>query len=429
MRGGTTTQIMALGVLLTLAVTMFGVLGTATNLTFVCPAWQADTVKEIKAIVAEWNEANPDIQVEINWQGWENVDDYLLTSFQGGQAPDIFHEDSVMCYEYGMLGYAAPLNDYLSDDTLADISSSIWEGVSDDKGTIYGMPLLQETLVIFYNKALFSDAGITVPADGMITWSELRDDAKRLTKRNEKGEVTTWGLLAPFEQRLWWCLVDDNDGHVLRQYDDGTWHVDIDDNARQAIKSFTDLVTVDQTMPQDILSYDFMSLLQGFKTGKYAMFSYGCWVRSWIERLTKGKLDWGILQVKGEKKTVTESDPQSLAIYIDSPHKDEAAKFVKFFTNTENSARIAHADWLFPVRQSAIDRPEFQTEEGQWNVAYKWLPYARDVKPHMFGFFSWEWQSFLPQLELVVLAKEDLDTALDNATTQGNIFLKRMGLQ
>jgi ABC-type glycerol-3-phosphate transport system substrate-binding protein len=102
---------------------------------------------------------------------------------------------------------------------------------------------------------------------------------------------------------------------------------------------------------------------------------------------------------------------------------------VEFFTNTENSARIAYADWLFPVRQSALERPEFQTEEGQWNIAYQWLPYAQDVKPHMFGFFAWEWQSFLPQIELVILGKEDLATALDDATTQGNLFLRRMGLQ
>jgi multiple sugar transport system substrate-binding protein len=422
-------RVVVLVTLLAMVFGTFGVIGSAADLTFVCPAWQGDTVKEIKAIVAEWNDAHPDIQVEIIWQAWENLDDYLLTSFQGGQAPDIFHEDAVVCYEYGQLGYAAPLNDYLNEETLADIPASNWEEVSDDEGTIYGIPLLQETLVIFYNKTLFADAGITIPADGLVTWDELRDYAQRLTKRDENGEVTTWGLLAPLEQRLWWCLVEQNEGHVLQRHDDGTWHVEIDENAKEAIKSFTDLVTVDQTMPQDILSYDFMSLLQGFKSGKYAMFSYGCWVRSWIERLTKGDLDWGMLQIKGEKKIVTEADPQALGIYVNSPHRDEAAQFVEFFTNTENSARIAYADWLFPVRQSALERPEFQTEEGQWNIAYQWLPYAQDVKPHMFGFFAWEWQSFLPQIELVILGKEDLATALDDATTQGNLFLRRMGLQ
>ncbi len=422
-------RVVLLVALLALMVTTLGVLGSAADLTFVCPAWQGDTVKEIKAIVAEWNDAYPDIQVEILWQAWENLDDYLLTSFQGGQAPDIFHEDAVMCYEYGMLGYAAPLNDYLNDETISDIPVSTWEGVSDDKGTIYGVPLLQETLVIFYNKTLFADAGITLPADGMITWDELRGYAQLLTKRDETGKVTTWGLLAPLEQRLWWCLVEQNEGHVLQRHDDGTWHVEIDENAREAIKSFTDLVTVDQTMPQDILSYDFMSLLKGFKDGQYAMFSYGCWVRSWIVRLTKGELDWGMLQVKGEKKIVTEADPQALGIYVDSPHRDEAFQFVEFFTNTENSARIAYADWLFPVRQSALERPEFQSEENQWSIAYQWLPYAQDVKPHMFAFFAWEWQSFLPQIELVILGKQDLETALEVATTQGNLFLRRMGLQ
>ncbi|RLI48149.1 MAG: hypothetical protein DRO73_10125 [Candidatus Thorarchaeota archaeon] len=422
-------QLAVVGALLVLMI--FGLVATAgpVELKFVTPAWQPDTVKAVKAIVADWNKAHPDIQVKIIWQAWENLDDYLLTSFQGGQAPDIFHEDSVMCYEYGHMGYAAPLNNYLSKETLNDIPQKYWDGVSDSDGSIYGIPFLQETQVIFYNKALFAEAGIDVPEDGMITWDQLREFAKKLTKRDANGNVTTWGLLAPLEQRLWWCLVRENDGHVLKQHDDGTWHVEIDDNAKQAIQFYTDLVTVDKVMPQDVVSYDFMNLLQGFLNEKYAMISFGCWVRSWIKRLGRGKIDWGMLEVKGPKQTVTAADPQAVAVYAKSPHKAEAFQFIQYFTNTENSARIAHADWLFPVRKSALQLPEFQTEEDQWNVAYQWLPYAQDVKAHMFGFLSWEWQSFVPQLELVILGKEDLETALKDATIQGNQFLKRMGLQ
>jgi multiple sugar transport system substrate-binding protein len=398
------------------------------HLTFLTPAWQADTVKEVRAIVKEWNEEHPGIQVEIISQAWENIDDFMLTSFQGGQAPDIFHQDSVMCYEYGLMGFVEPLNGYLDDEILTDIPEKHWSGVSDEE-TIYGIPFLQETLVIFYNKTLFADAGIAVPEDGMITWGQLRDYALQLTVRDESGNVTTWGLLSPLEQRLWWCLVEQNEGHVLVRHDDGTWHVEIDESAREAIGFYTDLVVVDRVMSEEVLSYDFMSLLQGFKTGKYAMFSYGCWVRSWIVRLTRGELDWGMLQVRGPKQQVNEADPQAVGIYSGSPHKEEAAQFLAYFTNTENQARLAYADWLFPIRQSSLARSEFQAEEGQWNVAHQWLPYARDVKPHMFGFFSWEWQSFIPQIELVILGDQDLDAALDNATVQGNLFLRRMGLQ
>lgn len=401
----------------------------AVTLQFVTPVWQSDTVDVVDEIVAEWNVAHPNIQVEVISIAWENIDDFLLTSFQGGQAPDVFHEDSVVCYEYGVMGYAEPLNTYLDAATLADVSDTSWVGVRDDNGNLYGMPFLQETLVIFYNKALFAAAGIVPPADGMVSWTELRDYALRLTKRDASGQVATWGLLAPLEQRLWWCLVAQNEGNVLVRHDDGTWHVEIDDAAREAIEFYTNLVTVDGVMPSEVLSYDFTSLLQGFKTGKYAMFSFGCWVRSWIERVTKNELDWGMLQVKGPKRNVTETDPQALAIYSGSKHKAEAAQFLAFFTNTENQARLAKADWLFPVRQSALARSEFQTEEDQWDVAYQWLAFAEDVKPHMFGFFAWEWQSFIPQMELVILGTSDLDSALASATEQGNAFLRRMGLQ
>ncbi len=402
----------------------------AVTLRFVTPAWQSDTVDELEAIVEEWNAARPDIQVEIVWQAWENINDYLTTSFQAGQGPDIYHQDAVMCFEYGVLGYAEPLNGYLDADTLADIPQKSWAGVSDDRGNIYGVPFLQETLVVFYNRDMLTAAGITPPADGYVTWAELRDYALRLTQRDASGQTTTWGLLAPLEQRLWWCLVAQNAGQVLVQRPDGTWRVEIDAAAREAIEFYTNLVTVDRVMPaSDVLSYDFMNLLQGFKTGKYAMFSFGCWVRSWINRLTKSELDWGMLQVRGPARNVTEAGPQGVSVYTGSPYKDQAAEFLLYFTNTENQARLAKADWLFPVRQSAIDRPEFQTEENQWNLAYQWLPYAEDVKPHMFGFFAWEWQAFIPQIELALLGSTSLDNALDTATVYGNDFLRRMGLQ
>ncbi|MGD9675999.1 MAG: ABC transporter substrate-binding protein, partial [Candidatus Bipolaricaulia bacterium] len=161
----------------------------AVTLQFVTPVWQSDTVDVVDELVAEWNGAHPDIQVEVVSIAWENIDDFLLTSFRGGQAPDLFHEDPVVCYEYGMMGYAEPLNAYLDAETLADIPEKSWAGVKDDDGNIYGVPFLQETLVLFYNKTMFADAGIVPAADGLVSWAELRDYALRLTKRDASGQV------------------------------------------------------------------------------------------------------------------------------------------------------------------------------------------------------------------------------------------------
>lgn len=398
------------------------------TLEFVTPVWQPDAVDAVRDVVNVWNAENPDVQVKIVSVRWEQLNTYLLTRFQAGDGPDIFHQDAVMAYEYGAMGYVEPLNAYLDGETLADTPQRNWEDVSDEDGQIYGIPFLQETLVIFYNRELFEEAGLQVPEDRMITWEQLREYANALTKRDEEGNVTTWGLFAPLEQRLWWALVAQNDGHVLRETEDGRWYVDINEEALEAIRFYTELVSVDQVMPVDILSYDFMPLYRSFRTGEYAMFAYGCWVRQWLVWLAPD-FEWGMLWVEGPARNVTLSIPQAVGIYAESEHKAEAMEFLSFFTNTENQARIALADWLFPVRLSALERPEFRAEQFEWDVAYQWVEYGWDVKGQMFGFLAWEWQSFVPQFELAILGRKSLDDALEAATVEGNKFLRRMGLQ
>ncbi|MGC9322759.1 MAG: extracellular solute-binding protein, partial [Kosmotogaceae bacterium] len=87
----------------------------AITLDFYCLAWQPAAVDKIYDLVDIWNMENPDVQVNIIWGTWESSDQYLLTSFQGGNAPDVFHTDAEKFREYGMMGYAAPLNSYVSD--------------------------------------------------------------------------------------------------------------------------------------------------------------------------------------------------------------------------------------------------------------------------------------------------------------------------
>lgn len=411
------------------------VLGAASSigvaqveLEFVTPVWQPDAVRVVNDIVKEWNEQNPEIQVKTVSVRWEQLNTYLLTRFQAGDGPDIFHQDAVMAYEYGVMGYAEPLNAYLGEEELADTPQRNWGDVSDEYGEIYGIPFLQETLVIFYNRELFDEAGLEVPENRMLSWEQLREYAQILTTRDEDGNVTTWGLFAPLEQRLWWALVAQNDGRVLREDEDGAWYVDIDEPAREAITYYTELVTVDRVMPVDVLSYDFMPLYRSFRTGEYAMFAYGCWVRQWLVRLAPD-FEWGMLWVEGPVREVTLSIPQAVALDASSEHKDEAMEFLTYFTNTENQARIARADWLFPVRHSALARPEFRAEEFEWDVAYEWVEHGWDVKGQMFAFLAWESQSFLPQFELAILGRQSIDAVLESAVREGNRFLRRMGLQ
>ncbi|MFC7640857.1 extracellular solute-binding protein [Streptosporangium lutulentum] len=64
------------------------------SLKFLSLAWQKESIAANKQLVDEWNKANPDTQVEYVQGSWDNVNDQLVTSFEGGDPPDVIHDDS-----------------------------------------------------------------------------------------------------------------------------------------------------------------------------------------------------------------------------------------------------------------------------------------------------------------------------------------------
>ena len=409
-------------ILFVMAVSALGI-----KLNFYCLAWQPATVDTIYDIVDIWNAKNPDKQVNIIWGTWESSDQYLLTSFQGGNAPDIFHTDAEKFREFGMMGYAAPLNNYLDEDLKKDIPQKIFEDCYDFSGNLYAIPWCQETQVIFYNKDIFEKNGITLADDKMVSWEELISIAQKVTKTDSSGKTVTWGILAPLMERFEWTLIAQNKGTILVKDSKNKWKVDINEDAKKALNFYLDLITKYKVMPKDVISIDYTSLMQGFINGSYAMVTFGCWNRRFL--LQNKDMKWGMLLVKNGENKINASDPQAFGISSMSKYKDEAFEFIKFMTNTENSAKISYDDYLFPVRDSALKDQRFDSQKNEWNLAKSWLAYSDNVKPGMPGFYSFEWKVFVPELEKVILGSIDLKTALDNATREGNKMLKKLGLQ
>jgi multiple sugar transport system substrate-binding protein len=420
-----TTGIAALCLIICLSPWMAA--GEPVTIQYYTLAWQPGVVKAVRETVKEWNEANPDIQVEIVWGSWAAANEFLLTSFLGGNAPDIFHQDAVMCYEYGVLGFAEPLNAYLSDEALTDVPRWMWESASDYDGVMYGYPFLVETHAVFYNRSLFQEAGIEVPENSEISWEQLVDYAQRLTKRDEAGEVTTWGLMASVMEKFPWMLVTQNGGQIVHRRDDGTWYVEVDDAAREALEYYCDLVTEWKVMAPEAISSDYTYLMSGFSQERYAMIIFGCWNRRILVQWDN--VDWGMLHLKGPVNNITSGGPQAHGMWAGSEHKEEAALFLDFISSREHLVEIAYPDWIFPARISAQADPRFVQEKYQWDLASSWLEYAADVLPRMPTIIAFDMRVIVPELEQVMLGRKSFDDAIDAIEEKGNEYLQKTGLQ
>lgn len=134
------------------------------RLRFQSLAWQKESVDANKALVAEWNAAHPEIQVQYVQGSWNSVHDQLLTSFEGGEAPDVIHDASDDLADFAYGGYLADLRPLLSERLKADIPAGSWESVTfGTDGGVYGVPFLQEPRVLMANTELLRASGVRIP--------------------------------------------------------------------------------------------------------------------------------------------------------------------------------------------------------------------------------------------------------------------------
>jgi multiple sugar transport system substrate-binding protein len=133
-------------------------------------------------LVHDFEAEHPGIKVEVGVYSWNEVDRKVKEMVAAGHAPDMAQIGAYA--DYGAAGKLYRADEVLSIPVQADFASEL-----SDAGKVnrvqYGMPFAASTWLLFYNKTLFSEVGITPPT----SWSELAADARAL---KAKGVRCRW---------------------------------------------------------------------------------------------------------------------------------------------------------------------------------------------------------------------------------------------
>jgi raffinose/stachyose/melibiose transport system substrate-binding protein len=131
-------------------------------------------------IVAEFQAANPDITVTLERRSTDEHKAALRVAAQSDQGPDIYFMWAGLGLggEFVNAGLSAPLDDYYAqygwDDRLVDTGEGFTRNYPPNR---HGVPYTFRGEAIYYNKALFEQAGITELPD---TYDELKAAAQAL---------------------------------------------------------------------------------------------------------------------------------------------------------------------------------------------------------------------------------------------------------
>ncbi|MEU4107895.1 sugar ABC transporter substrate-binding protein [Streptomyces sp. NPDC027717] len=363
MRTRTTTAVAAL--LLLLAGCSTG--GTRDDgritLRFQSLAWQQESVAANKELVREWNAAHQDVKVEYVQGNWDGVHDQLLTSFEGGEAPDVIHDASDDLADFAYGGDLADLSGLLPERLKSDIPQRSWQATTFGKG-VYGVPFLQEPRVLVANSAWLREAGVRIPTPGHPwSWDEFREITERLSGKGRYG--VAWPLKEPVSVTL--NLGLSAGGTLFQRGSDGKVTVRFGAGDAVVPRTVHDQVARDRSAPASTLGSGGSDTLPGFFGGRYAMVPLGFSYRQQIEQQAPKGFEWEVLPAPAGADGLTQGvSPQTLSIAEDCPHKKEAAEFIDFLLRPKNMVRLALGDWMLPTGTQALADPALHTAEHGW---------------------------------------------------------------
>jgi ABC-type glycerol-3-phosphate transport system substrate-binding protein len=346
------------------------------TLDFLSLAWQAESVAANKALVAQWNRQRPAVRVRYVQGSWTNVHDQLLTSFEGGAAPDIIHDEANDLTDFGYGGDLADLTELLPDELRRSIPAASW-GTASFNGGIYGVPFLQEPRVLIANRTLLHAAGIGLPTvERPWTWDEFEDVAKELTHHRAGTDSrygVAWAMKSPVNQTVNMAVT--TGGKIIHRDGERT-EVRFEAADSAVAELIRRQVRTDRTAPSSGLGMGGGDTLPGFFAGHYAILPLGFSYRQQVAQQAPDGFDWVTLPLPvgrgapdgGRAQGVS---PQTLSVATSCAHKEAAVAFIAFLTGTKSLARLALGDWLLPTGTAALRDPALTTTENGWNTGVR----------------------------------------------------------
>ncbi|MFD0697460.1 extracellular solute-binding protein [Paenibacillus sp. GCM10027628] len=308
-----------------------------------------DSLKYQQDIAKAFEAKNPDIKVQVEAYG-DGFDDKLAASFGAQNPPDVTYMWDYPKYSKTL----EPLDTFVKNDPeMGKLVGDFYQGILNYhkyNGATYGLPVGFTTRVMYYNKKLFDEAGVSYPKNGW-TWDDFKASAVKLSNKDKKQYAfarATKDNGYAFQEFVWsngGALISP-DGKKLEGFMNSKETV-------EAIQLFGDLVNsnVMATMENGDKVSD------AFKAGKVAMVESGIWP---LEGFKKAGIDIGTVTIPafGSKPVKGVIHSAGVAMTKDSKHKDLAWRFIKYYADAD-AAKMRKAD--LPIIKAVVT--ELKTQE------------------------------------------------------------------
>jgi multiple sugar transport system substrate-binding protein len=332
------------------------------------PAWAAEKVQltymfwgsplEREAqfkMCRDFEKVYPNIEVKAIYTP-ANYQEKISAMVAGGTPPDVAQLAEGPSLTWARMGVVMDLIPFMEEDPEVSIESRLpvtWYWYDKGEKTL-GTNLAAEVMLLWYNKDIFDEAGVSYPpanADQAWTWDEFLDTAKKLTSE-QKGRKTfgvafsTWaGPLLPF--------IRSNEGEFFNE--DVTAPLLESPETIEVLQKLSDLMNKHHVAPTPTQLAAFPSFSISMQTGQVAMAVDGQWA---LLDLAKARFNLGVAPVPVFKKPVCVELGSPNVIFSDTKHKKESWELYKWTTSAESVLPVLRSGLWMPLQTKWYKEPD-----------------------------------------------------------------------
>src|SRR6056297_7236 len=350
-----------------------------TELTMYYPIAVGGALTEVvDGIVAKFEEANPDIKVNAIYSG--NYDDTrvrALSAIASGEPAQLAVMFSIDAYDLIEQETIVAFEDIEGVDTAwLDSFYPALMANSRIEGKTWGIPFQRSTIVAYYNKDMFREAGLD-PEAPPTSWEELVSMGKALTKGD------TYGLMIPSTGYPYWmfqALAIQNGKELMSG--DGLETYFADPAVVETLEFWKSLSAEHGIMPTGTVEWG--TLRQAFLEGQTAMMWHSTGNLTAVKN--GAAFDFGVAELPANVRPGSPTGGGNFYVFKDTTDEERAAalKLIEFMT-----APAQAAEWSIATGYMGVSPAAYETEALKaYTADFPPALVARDQLEHAVAEFS-----------------------------------------
>jgi multiple sugar transport system substrate-binding protein len=361
--------------------------GAETTLQLVEVITSPQRTEHLRGMIARFEEANPDIKVDVTSLPWGQAFEKLATMVQGGQAPDVVEMPDRWMALYVNTGQVVDLEPYMAQwPQAAKLTDRTREFGTVVEGQTHMIPYGFYLRAMFWNRKLFEQAGVAEPPK---TMEEFMAASEKISQLDGKygyclrgGPGATNGYIMMMLNFLGENKYFDEEGNSTLN----------DPKAIQGLQFIVDMYQKGY-VPQDSVNWGFNEIVAGFYSGTCAMLDQDPDALIAIkERMEEADFAVAPMPLGPAGKSFPTIGYAGWSIFDSSEHKDEAWKLVSHLSSPEMNLEWAKFVGVIPIYQGAeqdpfFDKPQFEGWFTELNDE-RWEPTSMPTYLEEFGYFA-----------------------------------------